>query len=188
MPFLSKDQILASRDNRKTQIVAVPEWFNDGEVIIIELTGKQRDAFENEMIEVQGKGKHATQKLNLQNIRAKLVARCIVDPEDFDIVSTETDSMVNGVQTVDVTDLSDESAIQNALNSAKAARRAVLKPGHTPKRFFTNIEANDLGDTSAIALNRVFEACQHLSGITNEDVDELIGELGNGQSGDFGSN
>lgn len=188
MAFLTKDQILASRDNRKTQIVEVPEWFDNGEVIIIELTGKQRDAFENEMIEIRGKGKHATQHLNLKNIRAKLAARCIVDPEDFDIVTVSIEQDTAGVSTIDVTELSNEAALQNALNTAKAARKAVLKSGHVPKRYFTDIEANDLGDTSAIALNRVFEACQHLSGITNDDVDELVGEMGNGQSGDSGLN
>lgn len=167
MGFLTKDQILASRDNRKTQIVEVPEWFDGGEVIIIELTGKQRDAFENEMIEIRGKGKHATQHLNLKNVRAKLVARCIVDPADFNVVQIDVEKNIGGVSTVDV---------------------AVLKAGHNPKRFFTDIEANDLGDTSAIALNRVFEACQHLSGITEADVEELVGELGNGQSEDSGLN
>ncbi|WP_433699102.1 hypothetical protein [Nocardiopsis sp. CA-288880] len=33
-----------------------------------------------------------------------------------------------------------------------------------------------LGKKNASALNRVFEACQKLSGLTDEDVDELLGE------------
>lgn len=151
MGLLTKVQILEARNRRKTQIIDVPEWFEDGQVIIIELSGKERDAFEADMVQL---GTNGQQKINLRNIRAKLVARCVVNPDDFDVVE--------GV--------------------------ATLKHGHTITRMFNDVETNDLGDVSATALQRVFEAAQHLSGITKKDVEELVGDLKNDQSADFGSN
>ena len=41
------------------------------------------------------------------------------------------------------------------------------------ERLFTNKEASQLGDKSATALNRLFEVCCRLSGITSDDVDKL---------------
>lgn len=152
MALLTKIQILEARNRRKTLIVDVPEWFDEGQVIIIELSGKERDSFEADMIQV---GTNGQQKVNLRNIRAKLVARCIVNPDDFDIGEDES---------------------------------ATLKKGHTITRMFNDVEVNDLGDVSATALQRVFEKCQHLSGITKEDVDELTGDLKNDQSANSGLN
>jgi len=156
MTMLTKIQILEARNNRKTQIVDVPEWFADGQVIIIELSGKERDAFEADMIQL---GTNGQQKINLRNIRAKLVARCIVNSEDFTIEQ-----------------------------NISVPPTAVLKQGHTITRMFNDVEVNDLGDVSASALQRVFEKCQHLSGITKADVEELAGDLKNDQSADFGLN
>lgn len=165
MAMLTKVQILEARNRRKTQIVDVPEWFEDGQVIIIELSGKERDAFEADMIQL---GTNGQQKVNLRNIRAKLVARCIVNPDDFDITETPVDHKLP------------YPILPNKV--------AVLKQGHTITRMFNDVEVNDLGDVSATALQRVFEKCQHLSGITKEDVDELVTDLKNDQSADFGLN
>jgi hypothetical protein len=151
MGMLTKVQILEARNRRKTQIIDVPEWFEGGQVIIIELSGKERDAFEADMVQL---GTNGQQKINLRNIRAKLVARCIVDPSDFEITE--------GV--------------------------ASLLPNHTITRMFNDVETNDLGDVSATALQRVFEAAQHLSGITKADVEELAGDLKNDQSANSGLN
>lgn len=160
MAMLTKVQILEARNRRKTQIVDVPEWFEDGQVIIIELSGKERDAFEADMIQL---GTNGQQKVNLRNIRAKLVARCIVNPDDFRIVDKNEDGNL-------VTPF------------------AELKNGHTITRMFNDVEVNDLGDVSATALQRVFDKCQHLSGMTKEDIDELVTDLKNDQSADFGLN
>ena len=43
------------------------------------------------------------------------------------------------------------------------------------ERLFTAKEASQLGDKSASALNRLFEVCCRLSGITESDVDKLEG-------------
>ena len=43
------------------------------------------------------------------------------------------------------------------------------------ERLFTAAEATQLGDKSATALNRLFEVCCRLSGITSDDVEKLEG-------------
>jgi hypothetical protein len=184
MGLLTKEQILATRNTRKTELVDTPEW--GGSVLIIELSGKERDAFEADMIQL---GTNGQQKVNLRNIRAKLVARCIVNSDDYDIIDIPNDAQVKDiVPDLSVTQMNTEAGIQHITYVAKTGKRAVLKPGHSPTRMFNDVEVNDLGDVSATALQRVFDRCQHLSGITKEDVNELVGDLKNDQSGDFGSN
>lgn len=154
MGILTKEQILAARGKRATAIVDTPAW--GGEVIIIALSGKERDAFEADMVSMGANGK---QSMNLRNVRAKLVGRTIADPVDFDL------EVENGVTI-----------------SAK------LKEGHTPHRMFNDVEVNDLGDVDALTLQKVFEQSQKLSGITKDDVEELVGDLKNVKSGVSGSN
>lgn len=53
--------------------------------------------------------------------------------------------------------------------------------------LFTPAEALILGHKSAAALNRVFEVAQRLSGLSSQDVEDLLGELGKDPSADSGS-
>jgi hypothetical protein len=114
--LLTKNEILQAQDIQREE-VPVPEW--GGVVLVRGLTGKQRDGLEASMIE--GKGKNAN--VNLMNLRAKLVARSVVDEDN--------------------------------------------------KRVFEDADIPALTEKSAVALNRVYEVAQRLSGITQEDVDEL---------------
>ncbi|WP_435107354.1 hypothetical protein [Nocardiopsis synnemataformans] len=116
--FLGRDAILTA-DDRLYDVVPVPEW--NGKVRIRSLTGTERDRFE---ADVAGNGK----KLKLDNVRAKFVARSIVDAKGNQVFSN------------------------------------------------SGADIAALGKKNAAALNRVFEACQKLSGLTDEDVDELLGE------------
>ena len=85
--ILGRDEILDSED-LATETVAVPEW--GGAVIVRALTGTERDAYESEIFSLRGSGGGI--EYNLQNIRAKLSARTIVDTDgkrlftDADIV------------------------------------------------------------------------------------------------------
>lgn len=72
--LLSKDEILAAPD-LEFEIVDVPEW--GGKVRVKAMTGSERDSFEASML--QGSGKN--QKISIQDMRAKLCARTIVDME-----------------------------------------------------------------------------------------------------------
>ncbi len=93
MTTLTKEQILAV-DDRKTETVSVPEW--GGDVIVTVMTGTERDAFEQSVVDSRG----SNITTNLANIRAKLCARCIVDDNrkrlftDADIVALGEKSSV----------------------------------------------------------------------------------------------
>jgi hypothetical protein len=71
MALLNRNQILEAQDI-KTEIVEVPEW--GGEVTVKLLTGTERDQFESSVIDDKGKFKK-------DNIRAKLVLKCVVDEQ-----------------------------------------------------------------------------------------------------------
>ncbi len=128
--YLSRDAILAVNDVLYED-VDVPEW--GGKVRVKSLTGKERDALESSMI--VGKGKNAN--VNLNNLRAKLVARSVVDEDG--------------------------------------------------KQVFSDEDLAALGAKSAAALTRVYEVAQRLSGITEEDVDELTKNSLTAPSDDSGS-
>ena len=66
MKTLTKDQIVAAVDI-KTEVVEVPEW--GGAVAVRELTGLERDAFEQSMVRVDADGKR---QADMSNMRAKL--------------------------------------------------------------------------------------------------------------------
>ena len=110
---LSKEQILQA-DDLKRESVDTPEW--DGEVLLRELRGRERDAFEEGSLD-------SKRNVSMANMRARLVAASAIDEQG--------------------------------------------------ERLFTNKEAAQLGDKSATALNRLFEVCCRLSGITSDDVDKL---------------
>ena len=112
---LSKEQIL-SADDLKTETVNIPEW--GGDVLLRELRGRERDAFEEGSMDKQ-------RNISMVNMRARLVAMSAIDEEG--------------------------------------------------ERLFSSKEANELGNKSATALNRMFEVCCRLSGITESDVDKLEG-------------
>lgn len=70
--ILNREQILQAQD-LKQEVVSVPEW--GGDVIVRTLTGAERDQFEADMI--QSNGKVAGE--NLYNLRARLSSLCLVD-------------------------------------------------------------------------------------------------------------
>ena len=75
MNVLSKDQILKA-DDLKTEAVLVPEW--GGGVLVRALSGTERDRFEAQIVSGQGRN----QKVNTDNVRAKLVALTVVGEDD----------------------------------------------------------------------------------------------------------
>lgn len=116
MALLTRDAILQAQD-LPTEQVHVPEW--GGDVLVRALTGAERDRFEQSIVEQRGKNT----RMNLQNIRAKLVALTVVDEQG--------------------------------------------------NRIFKDEDVKWLGNKSAAALDRIFEVAQRLSGLRDEDVEEL---------------
>lgn len=74
MAILNKKQILEAPDI-KTELVPVPEW--GGEVYVKGMSGAERDQFEGSLIQQRGKA----QRMNLENIRAKLASLTICDKD-----------------------------------------------------------------------------------------------------------
>lgn len=70
--YLNRDAILKS-SAFPAEDVDVPEW--GGTVRVQALSGAQRDAYEGSMVDQRGKDR----KLNMDNIRAKLVSLSVVD-------------------------------------------------------------------------------------------------------------
>lgn len=87
MALLNKDQILGADDlpSEDVDMSDIPGW--DGEVRIRALTGAERDRFETSLVTQNGK----SMKRNLQNMRARLVALCVVD-SDGERVLTDADA------------------------------------------------------------------------------------------------
>lgn len=81
--MLTRDAIFAAQD-RAFEDVDVPEW--GGMVRIAIITGTDRDAYEASMYEMKGK----EIKLNRDDMRAKLLARAIVD-ENLKRIFTDAD-------------------------------------------------------------------------------------------------
>ncbi len=136
-PLLSREDI-ERNSQLKTLIVDVPEW--GGSVMIRELTGEQRDKYETSLTapEISQVKDKKTQRLTLHNVRARLVAMCLIDAEK-----------------------------------------------QTP--MYSEREIGLLGNKSAAALDRLFEACQKLSGITDQDMEEMTADLRENGNANFGS-
>lgn len=130
MAILTRDEILNAPDI-KTEKVEVPEW--GGEVLVRALSGAERDRFEASIISAHGK----KTRRDLRNIRAKLVALCVVDEQG--------------------------------------------------RKLFSEADIEALGKKNAAALDRVFSVAQRLSAVSEDDVDEMIENFGDGQSDDSGS-
>ena len=98
MTLLTKSAILAAND-LKTQDVEVPEW--GGAVRVRAFTGRERDAFEASMVRGDGKDR----KVDLTNMRARLVALSVVDEagqrvftdDEVDLLGTKSGAALDRV-------------------------------------------------------------------------------------------
>ena len=72
--MLNKSQILGAVDI-VIEKVAVPEW--GGDVFVKSLTGAEKDAFEESIVDMSG----TDVKVNMKNARAKLAAKTICDKD-----------------------------------------------------------------------------------------------------------
>lgn len=72
MAILKREEILQAAD-LQVEEVQVPEW--GGSVLVRGMTGAERDQFESTAVERKG----TTYHVNMQNVRARLAAACVVD-------------------------------------------------------------------------------------------------------------
>lgn len=120
MDFVSREELLGLTDVpwETVTIEALKKV-----AVVVGMTGKERDSFEASL--VTGRGKKS--KVNTDNVRAKLAARCLYDKP----------------------------------------------PSQGGKRLFTDAEADRLGDIRVDVLSPIFASAQKLSGVSDEDIDEL---------------
>ncbi|MGB9780619.1 hypothetical protein [Caldanaerobacter sp.] len=88
MAYLNREQILQIQD-LPTEDVEVPEW--GGKVRVRGLTGAERDKFEASIVVRKGN----RTEFNPENMRAKLVAMCVVD-ENGNRLFTDEDIKILG--------------------------------------------------------------------------------------------
>lgn len=91
---LTKDQILARRSQLARETVTIPEW--GGDVIVQEMNARDRDAWEKSILESETEP-------SLRNIRAKLVARSVVDEAGERLFSDEEAEQLGGLSGAAVT-------------------------------------------------------------------------------------
>ena len=75
--MLTREEILAMGTRLKTEVVEVPEW--GGAVTVTELTSRERDAWEQSVMEMDLETEEVTSKAD--NARAKLILRTVIDEE-----------------------------------------------------------------------------------------------------------
>lgn len=129
MATLTRKRIQEEIKKPRTSRIYIADWNCDA--IIRVMTGAERDAYEAEITGTRvSAGKNASRVLNLANIRARLVARCLIDddgkplydwrkPIDIDELGA-TDaaildkifvaaSQLNGITEADIEDLTKNS-------------------------------------------------------------------------------
>jgi hypothetical protein len=122
--MLTKEQILSAED-LDTIEVNVPEWGVGATVILKTLSGFDRDAHEGSLFEQKGKDR----VINTRNVRARLVAKCLVD----------------------------ESGV---------------------KLFGDKHAVEALGRKSSAVLDRLYDRCLELNGMTDKAVEDAEGNSG----------
>lgn len=128
MALLSRDAILAA-DDRDYDEVDCPEW--GGSVRIRSITGAERDAYEQSLIQQRG----SNRQVNMRNARAKLIVLCAVDEAGNKLFAGEDD-------------------------------------------------VRALGRKNAKPLDRVWDACRKIAGLSEDDVDKLTEDFDGTQGED----
>jgi hypothetical protein len=109
MSLLNREAILAAQDV-KDETIAVPEW--GGDVRVRAMTADARDAFEQDAY------KAASEKRQLTSLRARMVARCVID-EHGNLLFTEADIEALGKKSAAALDRIYEAVLRmNALRQS----------------------------------------------------------------------
>ena len=132
MTLLTKSAILAA-DDLKNEDVDVPEW--GGTVRVRAFSGRERDAFEASLVRGDGKDR----KVDLTNMRARLVALTVVDEsgqtvfthDDVDLLGAKSGAALdrvfsvaqklNGLSGADVEELTKNSSGAPSADSISAS-------------------------------------------------------------------
>lgn len=117
--------------------VEVTAW--EGYVVLQGLSGRERDDFEASTIEYVKKKRGRQEPVpKVENVRARLVVRCVIDKD-------------------------------------------------TGRRLLSDTDAEWLGDGPASVLQQLFEVASRLSGMSDDDLEDLTQGLGTAPNGASGS-
>ena len=128
--YLTRDAILAAAALR-TEDVPVPEW--GGSVLVRELRGRERDEWEASLAVQRGR----QMVPDVANMRAKLVARCVVDAEGEPVFTQQ-----------DVNALGELSAAALDRVFEVASRLSALNPDSLEEKAKNSATAQNGGSTS----------------------------------------
>lgn len=120
--LLDKTKIFAA-DDKPLERVEVPEW--GGHVFVRTMSAGERDAYEAELYDLSQGGKKKDAKSMMDNARARLLVRTLVDEKG--------------------------------------------------ERLFEDSDIKDLGGKSGLVVDRIFTVARKVNGLTEADVDELVG-------------
>ncbi len=126
--ILSREEILNAQDEQIEEVY-VAVW--GGYVYVKSLSGQERDRFERDIVEWKGRGRNTKAEMK-DNIRARLVALTVVDPETKKQIFSTKDMEALGKKSAAALDtiydaaqrlskLSDEDVEELAGNSETAA-------------------------------------------------------------------
>lgn len=76
-----------------------------------------------------------------------------------------------------IVQLRGDGSQQWTLKNARARLVSLSLCGEDGERLFSESDIGVLGEKSATALERVFDVARHLSGLTDEDIDELVSDF-----------
>jgi len=90
---LKKSDILSACD-LDTRVVPVPEW--GGEITLGTMTAAARDLYEQEI------SKYAGKEVLIENMRARYLAYCVIDPETGELMFKSSDIQALGAKNGEV--------------------------------------------------------------------------------------
>lgn len=113
MALLTKDQILAAGNRKRTIDVPVKEW--GGTVRLQELSASDRDMWESEQITLDPDGTNA--RFNPKHSRARLVVRCIVDDTGRRMFSDDEVASIGSLSAASIQKLFNAARKLNAISA-----------------------------------------------------------------------
>lgn len=118
MPLLDRSAILNAQD-LMTEDIEVPEW--GGSIRLRTLTGTDRDKFEADSVEHRG----GSTRMNLVNMRARLVSLCAVDEEGKLLFASKEDvQRLGGKSSLVLAKLFDKCREMNGMSEAEVEELA----------------------------------------------------------------
>lgn len=111
-----RDQILAAQDANK-EAVSVPEWGLESGLFIKTLSARDRDQWETSMVSVDVGRQAKVRKVNLANMRARLVVLTLVDADGKRVLGDEDADALGEKSAAVIARLFDVAQRVNALSA-----------------------------------------------------------------------